>query len=92
MKTPVRPDATKYEAVKDIVGFIGLCIMFAMSLVIQVTFLAAYWSGDYEILVTINEYGEAMMELYLIPIFLILGLYGIYWYIHEAWTEESERI
>jgi len=69
--------------IRDALGFIGILILMGYGFLVQATWLAAWLSGDYEIAVAINQYGEASIELFLIPFTLLLGIWGIYRYFHE---------
>jgi hypothetical protein len=60
-----------------IIAILGLGISLGMTILLFITFLAAWFNGN-EILVTINSFGEAKVEIILFPIFIALGFYGLY--------------
>jgi len=62
---------------KNIIAIFGLGLSLAMTIVLYLTFLSAWFNGN-EILVTINSFGEAKIEIILFPIFIALGFYGLY--------------
>lgn len=43
--------------------YLGLAFMITNTIVMYILFLGAYFFGNYRILVTINQYGEANIEL-----------------------------
>lgn len=82
------------EKVKDIAGMIGLGMIFATGLVTIVTWLIAWWNGlttgQYLVLVNINEFGEMLAEFWLVWVVLGFAIWGMYWYLHESMLEEEE--
>ncbi len=81
----------RYEMVKDYAGLLGLGMIFATGFVTILTWLVAWWNGittgKYKVVVNINAFGEMTAEFWLIWIVLALGVWGMYWYIHEAILE-----
>ena len=47
------------------------------SIVLFITFLLAYFQG-YKIIIDINRFGEAHLELIIIPITIAIGIYSVY--------------
>ena len=86
---------SKSERAKDIVGIVGIGMMFATALMTIITWLTAWWNGtttgNYTVLVNINAVGEAFAEFWLVWIVLAFSLWGIYWYIHESMLERGEQ-
>jgi hypothetical protein len=82
------------ERVKDIAGMIGLGLIFATGLMAIITWLVAWYNGittgDYTVVVDINAVGEMFAEFWLVWIVLGFSIWGIYWYVHEAFLERSE--
>ena len=60
-----------------IIAILGLGLSLGMTILLFITFLAAWFNGN-EILVTINSFGEANLEIVLFPIIIALGFYGLY--------------
>jgi hypothetical protein len=56
-----------------------------------VTFLYAFISTDNTVTVSINRFNEALAEFFIIPIMLVIVIWGVYWYFHEAIDEPSEQ-
>jgi len=56
---------------------IGLTCLISNSIVLYVSFLWAYFSNDYVFSVRINDFGEAHIEFFLLPLTILLGLYSI---------------
>ena len=80
-----------WERVKDTLGLIGICWDFGFMLLILWTFILAWISGNYKVMVWINAFGEATAEFYLWFLIVPISIWGVYWYWHEAIGEESER-
>jgi len=59
-----------------IVG-IGVASLISHSIVLFITFLLAYFQG-YKIIIDINKFGEAHLELIIIPVTITLGIYSVY--------------
>ncbi len=55
---------------------IGITCLISNSLVLFYTFFIAYLN-DFQVLININQFGEAHLEFFLIPISIILGIYSI---------------
>jgi len=62
---------------KRLLVSIGFAFLISNSIILFITFLLAYFN-NFEILININNYGEANFELALIPATIILGIYAIY--------------
>ena len=61
---------------KIIICGIGIACLLSNSIFLFYTFISAYFN-NYQIIVRINNYGEANLELIFLPISIILGLYAI---------------
>ena len=74
------------ERTKRIISFSSHVICFGMALNLCCVFLFAYFN-DYRILVTVNDYGEAHIELILIPLTLVFCSIGLYfaWRHLKSW-------
>lgn len=59
---------------RKIVTLIGISVLLANTIVLFVTFIYAYIRGG-KIYITIDSIGEANMELLLLTVTIILGLY-----------------
>lgn len=59
---------------RKIITLIGICVLLANTLVLLITFIYAYIRGG-KIYITIDSIGEANMELLLLIVTVILGLY-----------------
>lgn len=62
----------------DKLSFIGLIFGSASSLVVLTTFLFAYFNQDKLVYVTINRFGEANLELFIVVMGFILAMYHLY--------------
>ena len=56
---------------------IGIASLISHSIVLFITFLSAYLQG-YKVIVDINKFGEANLELVVIPLTIGLGIYSVY--------------
>jgi len=56
---------------------IGISSLVANSVILYITFLFAYFSNNYVFSININNYGEAYIELIIIPVSLLLGIYAV---------------
>ncbi len=83
--------ATLGERIKDFLGLAGILIAFGYSILMYVTFLYAFIASDKTVTISINNFNEALAEFFIIPIMLVLVIWGIYWYFHEAIDEPSEQ-
>lgn len=59
-----------------IVG-IGVASLISHSIVLFITFLFAYFQG-YKLIIDINKFGEAQLELIIIPVTITMGIYSVY--------------
>ena len=64
------------KQLKILICGIGFACLLSNSFILFYTFIAAYFNNN-QIVVTINEIGEANFELVFLPISIILGLYAI---------------
>jgi len=65
---------------KQIINIIGLCILLGTYFTFCYTFLSAYFNG-YTVLLDINHYGEAKLELWLI---VISGMVFVLLFVHNV--------
>jgi len=63
---------------KLLVYSIGLCCLIANNIVLLISFLWAYFFNDYIFIANINKFGEAHLELIILPVSLLLGIYAIF--------------
>ena len=57
---------------------VGYCISMIGIIMMSITFFVAYFfTVDKQVLVTINNYGEANLELLLVVVSLFLSIYGL---------------
>jgi len=68
-KLKIRP----YKIIPLAVGMGGT---FGCAITMYLTFLHAYFNGSYSTKITINTVGEAHLEFVLIPVCLILSIWG----------------
>ena len=66
----------KMYLLKNLMIAIGIACLISNSLVLFYTFFIAYLN-DYQVLININNFGEAHFEFIFIPISIILGLYSV---------------
>ena len=57
----------------------GIGHLIAMSVVLTLTWFTAWFSGQYAVIVYINMAGEAIYELFLVPICLVWGIWAVYY-------------
>lgn len=81
--------ATK-ERIKDIFGSAGILLAFGYTILMYITFLFAFFSSDKSVTIFINRMNEAMAEFFILPILLVIVIWGVYWYFHEAIFEPGE--
>ena len=67
------------KLLKCIIFIIGLISLITNSIVVSLTFLIAYFSGNYQaILVDINRYNEANIEIVIVVVMGLCSIYTIY--------------
>lgn len=69
--------------IKEFISIIGIALCIANSCVMFITFLYAFCNDGY-FAIQINLYSEALPELILIPISVILATYGAIRYFKEV--------
>ena len=69
---------------KLLFGSIGIGTCITNSIVLYATFLYAFFRGNYYVLVSINTYNEALIELFTIPITIGLGIYALVVYVKRT--------
>jgi hypothetical protein len=62
--------------IKNIIIVIGIACLISNSFILFYTFFIAYLN-NYQVLIHINNFGEAHIEFIFIPISIILGIYSI---------------
>lgn len=71
------------ELVKGMIAAIGLGCLVTAQILIYLTFMGAYYTPEKEILVTVNEYGEAEIEYWLmLLVTFIMTPFTIYYYMY----------
>ena len=68
--------------IKDLCALIGISICVSNSVVLFITFLYAFINGG-KFSITINLYSEALPELIIIPVTIIMSIYGLSKYIKK---------
>ena len=63
---------------KTSAAVLGILSMFAVFLVLYITFMTAYWSPAKAVRIDINSYGEADVELILLTALLPINLVATY--------------
>jgi len=63
--------------IRDLVAVNGLFGLYAMGIFVWGLLIAAWTSPGRQILVTIDDYGEGAFELVLVPVLLVLGIFGL---------------
>jgi len=61
---------------KNLIIAIGIACLITNSIILFYTFFLAYLN-DYQVLINVNNYGEAHFEFFIIPFSIILGIYSI---------------
>jgi len=65
----------KRQTTKDYLVLTGLLFNLGCALLITKVFFSAALTNDYAI-VSVNHYGERNIEMVLVPIYLIIGIYS----------------
>jgi len=65
--------------IKYAMTILGIGHLLAMSVVLTLTWFTAWFSGQYAVIVYINTAGEAIYELFLVPICLVWGIWAVYY-------------
>lgn len=72
--------------------FIGTSFMLAFTLVLILTFIYAYINSEKTVKITINEYGEANIEMFIvIPFVLVMSLITFYLSYKNFMEEDNEK-
>lgn len=79
------------ERVKDIFGLAGVMLAFGYTILMYVTFLVAFFSENKSVTIFVNNLNEAMAEFFILPVLLVIVVWGVYWYFHEAILEPDEQ-
>ena len=64
---------------KHLAMFFGFSSMTALSIILYVTFLFAYFNNGF-VTVSVNNFNEGLIEFFILPFTLIFGFYGLYEY------------
>ena len=79
------------EKIKDFFGLAGVLLALGYTILMYVTFLYAFFSSDKSVTVYINRTNEALAEFFILPILLVIVIWGVYWYFHESMGEPEEQ-
>ena|SRR3989442_9263348 len=63
---------------RSITKIIGIALLYSVYLVFSLTFIYAYFNQNKEVLVLINQYGEADSEMFLLVAVGVLGTYVLF--------------
>jgi len=66
----------KIKDKKEFVNILAITAMFAITIVFFFVYVVTYFNGYY-LTISINDYGEANVEVILFSIITILGLYSL---------------
>ena len=70
--------------------FIGYLFSFGLAVVMFITFIYAFFFNGYSVLVTINSFGEARVELMLVCSFMAFSILGLFKLVKGVKKIESE--
>jgi hypothetical protein len=76
------------KTLKQIIILSGIVFGFASALVMFVTFLAAFFSGHYSVMLFINRAGEAHFEIVLISVLIAVIALAFILYVRDLWKEK----
>jgi len=66
---------------RQAVGWLGIASCISMNIVVFITLLFAHFNGGRVVVYAL--YNEIIIELFLVPFFILLGTYGLYINIKE---------
>lgn len=76
---------------KQFLQILGLAWFIGNSIVLNCTFFTAFWNGiktgSYEVIVTINDFNEAIPEAIMMPVVFVIGVYAVFTVIKEILLE-----
>jgi len=64
------------RAVADVIVFVENLLSTGVGLIVALIWTVARVSGDDQVLVTIDDFGEALLELYLWPVIITIMIVG----------------
>ena len=70
-------------SIKRFISIIGIGTLVANSITLYYIFISAFLNNS-TILVNINAYNEGLLEFFLMPISLALGVYGLIYFFNDA--------
>ena len=76
------------KTLKRIIILSGIVFGFAFALVMFITFLTAFFSGHYSVLLQINHYGEAHFEIVLVPMVMAIIALAFILYVRDCLKEK----
>ena len=78
------------ETTKYILALFGVGHLLGMSITMAMAWYVAWFSGQYACVITINDYGEALPEFFIVPICLIWGLWSFAWLLRQKLPMEDK--
>lgn len=78
------------EYIKPFIILAGIALGFGFTAWTFISFMVAYTSGKYQVLLSINKIGEANIEVVLLPVVLIWILAACYLYIKNMMRNKSQ--
>lgn len=72
---------------RQVTKFLGYGLSFTMMIILSITFYYGFLTGNYTIVITINDYGEAIPEAILLPIIILISLIGLYDTVKDLFSE-----
>ena len=69
---------------------IGIGSLISNSMILYITFIWAYFSGHYT--VTINEFGEASLEMIVLPLSIIIGVWTVFHMFRNEVKNENQAL
>lgn len=67
------------DKVKLWIAITGMALCFSLAITLAITFFMAFFNGG-EVLVTINDYNEKWVEVIMIPVAILSGCYGLFYF------------
>ena len=66
--------------------------LFGMYIVLMFTFIAAYQTPDKSVMVTVNKYNEANIELFILGLSLFLSTLGMFYIFTDIRNNLNQRV
>ena len=66
---------------KEVLKLIGFAFALGWSYLMVATFFVAFFSGSMRVVVTVNEFGEALIESIVLPIVLVFCTIMFVWFL-----------